>query len=40
MRFLQRTAKEDVGVEEGDAVKAARTALLSVDGSGGSLTAA
>lgn len=33
LRFLQRTAKENAGVEEGDAVKAARKVLLT--GSGG-----
>jgi hypothetical protein len=33
LRFLQRTAKENAGVDDGDAVKAARKALL--EGPGG-----
>jgi U3 small nucleolar RNA-associated protein 12 len=32
LRFLQRTAKEEAGVEDGDAVKAARKVLLQGGG--------
>lgn len=35
LRFLQRTAKENAGVEEGDAVQAARKMLVDGSSSGG-----